>query len=305
DDYFGGERDILRAGSCSVAYTSVSVLKSIAENVPFYIPEELLELEAVRESAVEDFLPRLRETSGERPPFIYTHGFNISFDRGCRRASELQRSLGLGGRFVLFSWPSDGVIVNYTQDETDLYWSVEALQKTLADMIEEFGTGKVNVIAHSLGTRGTMLALVRLSIEHESVKKSSAGNQMFDQLVLLAADTDAGIFEQYLPYIKPLAKRITIYVSSYDSPLAASENLHGYPRLGQSGSHLKGLEGVEIIDVSDVPVQYPSGHLYHLYNRAVIDDLNQLLNGNKAAAERKHLKKDADNYWRLQPGDDI
>jgi esterase/lipase superfamily enzyme len=300
DEYFGGERDVLRSGICSVAYTRVDALKTIAENVPFYIPEEELQLDAIRETAVKDIWKDLGKTSAGKSPLIYVHGFNISFDRGCRRASEFQRSLGLGGRLVYFSWPSDGIIVNYPQDETELYWSVDAMHKTLADMVDASGSGKINVVAHSLGTRGIMLALVRMSAERKYAKYAFVGRPLIDQLVLLAAATDVGIFAQYLPYIKPLVKRITVYVSSHDVPLAASEQLHGYPRLGQTSQYLRELQGVEIIDVSDVPVQYPSGHLYHLYNKTVIDDLDQLLNENKAAAERKLLKKDGEGYWRLQ-----
>ena len=301
DEYFGGKRDVLRSGICSVAYTRVDALKTIAENVPFYIPEEELQLDAIRETAVENIWKDLKKNSAGKPPLIYVHGFNISFDRGCRRASEFQRSLHLDGRLVYFSWPSDGIIVNYPQDETDLYWSVDALHKTLTEMVDTSDSGKINVVAHSLGTRGVMLALVRMSAERKNAKYAFIDRPIIDKLVLLAADTDVGIFAQYLPYIKPLVKHITVYVSSHDMPLAGSEQLHGYPRLGQVSPYLKELEGVEIIDVSDVPVQFPSGHLYHLYNKTVIDDLDQLLNENKAAAERRNLKIDGKGYWRLQP----
>ncbi|MFV9615554.1 MAG: hypothetical protein ACNYZG_06330, partial [Gammaproteobacteria bacterium] len=59
------------------------------------------------------------------------------------------------------------------------------------------------------------------------------------------------------------------------------------------------------IDISDVPVQYPSGHLYHLYNDEVVADLHQLLNENKPATARSNLKHSGENYWRLQPAIDM
>jgi hypothetical protein len=77
--------------------------------------------------------------------------------------------------------------------------------------------------------------------------------------------------------------------------------VHGYPRLGESGPHLDGLTGVDIIDLSEIPVRYLSGHLYHLYNDAVISDLNQLLNSGKPASQRSNLKQTGENYWLLQP----
>jgi len=60
------------------------------------------------------------------------------------------------------------------------------------------------------------------------------------------------------------------------------------------------LTGVDIIDVSDIPVRYPSGHLYHLYHKAVANDLIQLIDNNKQVSQRDNLKRTAKNYWRLQ-----
>jgi len=294
-DFFGGERDILRAGYCDVSRTQFQALKSIADNVPFYVPEDILQLDAIQELSVEKFWAELEKSSNGQVPILYTHGFNVGFERSCRRASDFKRSLDLAGRFVLFSWPSDGVIVNYTRDESDLYWSVDPLQKALSAMVRHFGAGKIKVVAHSLGTRGVMLALVRMA-KAEAVKKH-VDKPLINHVVLLAPDIDAGIFKQYLPYIKSLAKNITIYVSEHDSPLALSRQVHGYPRLGEPGSHLDGLDEIEIIEVSDVPVQYPSGHLY---NDRAVADLYQLLNENKTAAERSNLKQTGKNYWRLQ-----
>ncbi|MDX2488056.1 MAG: alpha/beta hydrolase, partial [Gammaproteobacteria bacterium] len=257
----------------------------------------------IRQSSLEDFWTNLDKTSSGQRPILYTHGFYISFDRGCRRASEFKKSLDLVGRLVLFSWPSDGVIVNYTNDEADVYWSVDPLQETLNDMINRYGAGNINIAAHSLGTRGVMLALVRIASAKHLARDTS--KPLINQVVLLAPDIDAGIFKQYLPHIKSLAKNITVYVSQHDSPLALSRQLHGYPRLGESGSHLDGLNGIEIIDISDVTVQYPSGHLYHLYNDEVVADLHQLLNENKPATARSNLKHSGENYWRLQPAIDM
>ena len=298
-DFFGGERDILRAGYCEVSRTQVQALKSIAENVPFYVPEDILQLDAIQEISVENLWTGLQKSSNGRPLVLYTHGYNVNFDRSCRRASDFKRSLDLAGRFVLFSWPSDGVIVNYTGDEADLYWSVDPLQKTLRTMVRHFGAGKTNIVAHSLGARGVMLALVRM-VKSEGIE-ARTDESLINHVVLIAPDIDAGIFKQYLPYIRSQAKSITVYVSAHDSPLAISSQVHGYPRLGEPGPHLDGLDGIEIIEVSDVPVQYPSGHLYHLYNDRAIADIYQLLNENKTASQRSNLKQTGENYWRMQP----
>ena len=293
-EFFGGERSDLRAGICEFSRTQFDSLTAIKENVPFYIPDEIVKLDAVRQLSVDDFWQRVETSSDGQAPVLYMHGFYISFDRGCRRAVLLKESVGLAGRFVHFSWPSDGSLLNYTQDEADLYWSVGPLREVLVDMVSRFGEGNVNVVAHSLGTRGVMLALVLMAQAQQQDKP------LLNQVVLIAPDIDVGIFRQYLPLIRPLARNMTVYVSDTDSPLALSRQVHGYPRLGEAGEHLGGLADIEIIDISDIPVRMPSGHVYHLYGNEVIDDLSQLINDNKTAAQRSNLKRSGDNQWRLQ-----
>ncbi len=293
-EYFGGERSTLQAGYCELSRTPINSLQSIAEKAPFYIPDEIVKLDAIRESSIEDFWQAMKGSPNGQPPVLYMHGFYISHERGCKRASLLQQSLGLQGRFVLFSWPSAGAILDYTQDEADLYWSVAPLRGVLDGMVGRFGKGNSNIVAHSLGTRGIMLALVLLAQIQQHDKP------LFNQVVLIAPDIDVGIFEQYLPLIRPLARNMTVYVSSNDSPLALSEQVHGHPRLGEAGEHLEDLTDVEIIDVSDIQIRVPSGHVYHLYQNIVTEDLDQLINENKPAAQRRNLKQSRENQWHLQ-----
>ena len=61
------------------------------------------------------------------------------------------------------------------------------------------------------------------------------------------------------------------------------------------------LDGVEVIDLSDLQVRSSSGHLYHIYNPEVGDDLAQLFKDGLHAAERRNLVQDGPNLWRLQP----
>jgi len=150
-EFFGGERDTLHAGICELARTPIDSLKSISEKAPFHIPDEIVKVDAIRESSVEDFWQRMESTANGLAPVLYTHGFYISFEGGCRRSLLLKESLGMEGRFALFSWPFDGAITNYTHDEADLYWSVDPLREVLADMFDRFGKSQVNIVAHSQG----------------------------------------------------------------------------------------------------------------------------------------------------------
>lgn len=293
--HFGDERGALTAGFCGIRETVLPIPQALVEAAPFHIPEEILRVDRVEEAPVEAVLDALVATADGAEPILYTHGFYIDFEKGCRRATILQEGARLAGRFLLFSWPSDGALLNYTRDETDLHWSVPDLADAIDAMARRFGSGLVNLAGHSLGGRGMALALYDVAARHPDVR--------LGDVVLLAPDIDFDTFRKLLPRIRPLVRSLTVYVAAADRPLALSEQVHGYPRLGQAGNPVERLEGVEVIDISDIPVRSPTGHLYHVYNREVWEDLDQLLNGGLRAADRRHLERRGENLWALQPGD--
>lgn len=297
-EYFGNERGSVHAGYCDISWTPIPMLEPIATNMPFYMPHGTMRLESVFEVDESNFWRKRTTDAVNDHPLLYVHGYNIGFEKGCSRAALFQENLGLGTRFLLFSWPSDDAVMNYAHDEADVYWSVAYIEQTLERMIGSFGPGSIDVFGHSLGTRGILLALVRLSRQH------SGDQPLLHHLVLAAADVDAGIFKQYLDLIRPLARNITLYVSDNDNALALSQEFHGYPRMGRSGPHIQGLDGIEIIDVSATGRRSASGHLYHLHNQTVINDMDQLLNEDRLASRREGLQQDltmGPNYWKLLP----
>jgi esterase/lipase superfamily enzyme len=272
------------------------MLEPLAKTAPFYVPHGKIRLEAIHELGESTFWRERRVAGGKERPLLYIHGYNIGFEKGCSRAAIFQEKLGLAGHLLLLSWPSNDAVLNYTHDESDIYWSVAEIERTLERMLSVFGAGNFDLVAHSMGTRGAFLALVRMSAAHRG------DVPLVNRLVLLAADIDADIFRQYLDVIRLLVGNITIYVSDNDSALNLSEEVHGYPRLGKAGPHLQGLGGIEIVDVSATGRRRASGHLYHLYNKTVIKDLDQLLNGDRPASDRTGLRQDlrmGPNYWRL------
>ncbi len=300
DDYFGDERSAASLGVCDLSYTpvpftSTKSFKSLARNGYFYIPDAMVDIQSIRRMSADQFLQGLKQSIGKTRPILYIHGYNMSFARSCKQAALFERNLGAANRVMLFSWPSDGALLNYTRDEADVQWSVAPLERVLEQMQLHFGSAGFDVVAHSLGARGLIYALN--SLAHEGKKDLP----MLNQLVLVAPDVDAGIFKQALPLIRPLVKHLSLYVSANDKPLALSAEVHGYPRLGETGAHLQGLNGLEIIDLSDLAVRSFSGHLYHLYHDDIAADLRLLLNDQRPAEHRPRLNKVADGYWRLAP----
>jgi len=296
-EYFEGTRGQLSAGICTVSFSPIWGLDEIAESAPFYIPDETIKLTDFDEIKLDQLFHEIAQFSQKDNGniVIYIHGYNIDFEKSCRRSALFQRALGLDDRLLLFSWPADGNMLKYTWDEADLVWSVPHIAQFIEEVIRKAGNRKVDMVAHSLGARGAVQALARLAY-------NKPATPILNELVLIAPDIDTDIFRQELPVIKSSVNRVTVYVSENDKALRLSHEVHGYPRLGEAGENLTVLEGVETIDISSISNRRISGHLYHLFNPEVIEDLKQLLHTGEAASRRPSLKEaHHDNlpYWRM------
>jgi esterase/lipase superfamily enzyme len=301
-NYYGGSRGKLEAGFCSVSFAPIWGLEDIAETVPFYIPDEKIEVVNIQEASLGKLEREMKslpdKDSGNL--ILYIHGYNIDFEKSCRRGAILQRALGLEERLLLFSWPADGSMLKYTWDEADLVWSVPHMAEFLDLVVSSIGAGNTDVVAHSLGARGIVQALLRLSYRNTE-------EIILNELVLIAPDIDVDIFRQELPQLKNVVRRITVYVSKNDKALKLSQEVHGYPRLGQAGEKLTIFKEVETIDISAISLRRFSGHIYHLFNPEVIGDLAELLLTGKSAQHRTRLQateKGGLGYWLLQPGEE-
>jgi esterase/lipase superfamily enzyme len=140
-----------------------------------------------------------------------------------------------------------------------------------------------------------VFALERLKAEREA-------RPLIGQLVLMAPDLDAQTFVERLPDLVPLATGITLYASSNDTPLKASRQLHGAPRLGEAGAFLTVAEGMQTVDVSPLGRYQALGHEYFLFHPAAAADLAALLGDGRSAPERAGLRAVPLNgsvYWQL------
>ena len=290
-EFYGDERSDPKAGWCRVRELDLDVPTPLVESAPVLLREELISVDQVRQTDWPSVLGELQVATEGASPIIFVHGYYISFEKGCRRAVLLQENAKLNGRLLWFSWPSDGDFTSYMHDESDLYWSVPDLADTLLEMESRFGKGHVDLIGHSLGSRGVLLALYDVA--------SRTPDARFGDVVLLAPDIDFDIFVRYLPAITSVVESLTVYVTSADHALALSAQLHGYPRLGETGNDISKLDGVEFIDLSELSTGSPTGHLYHISSKAVGEDLSQLLSDGKSADARKDLSQSGANIWKL------
>ena len=104
-----------------------------------------------------------------------------------------------------------------------------------------------------------------------------------------------------IPAIRPSADRITLYASSKDRAIDISNDLHGYPRAGESGEHLVVMDGLDTIDASQVDTDL-LGHTYFAQTRVLLSDLYLLLQHGQPPAERNLLERQKDTltYWAIQ-----
>ncbi|MGJ8597570.1 alpha/beta hydrolase [Sulfitobacter sp.] len=230
-------------------------------------------------------------------PTIFVHGFNNSFDFAVRRAAQIGYDLRLGQGIGLFSWPSKGKgdPRSYSADEA----SAEASKYYLADFIEKFVDNaahkEVNIIAHSMGCRCLMGALEQLSIHRQSALRG------INQIILAAADVDAGIMPHLGKHAVINSKRTTSYVSDKDSALKVSGWLHDFPRVGLTPPTFL-LTGMDTILVNNDDLGGFS-HGYISSSRDVLSDINSLLKHDSSPDERfavETVNIDAGQFWRIR-----
>ena len=225
-------------------------------------------------------------------PTIFIHGFNNSFESAVLRTAQIGFDLQLGQGVGLFSWPSRGKKRAYASDERAAESSKYVLAEFISKLVEKSVTGKVNIIAHSMGCRCLLGALEVLSNGKVSVLRK------INQIILAAADVDTSIMPRLGVAATQYSRRTTSYVSGHDKALKLSGWLHSYPRVGFLPPTFV-MGGMDTVLVNDDDL----GTLSHGYigsNSRVLADIFQLLSKNDAPALRFSLIAASGGFWRFK-----
>jgi esterase/lipase superfamily enzyme len=265
-------------------------------------PEKFVALRKTERLADEPFYRLLRERvaqSPERELFVFVHGFNVSFEDAARRTGQICYDLKFAGAPVFFSWPAhDKFLLTYPADETNVAWSSPHLKRFLLDIVAHSQARSINLIAHSMGNRALAAALHDIDLELRDQ------GRLFNQVVLAAPDIDADDFRTNIaPAMQRTARRLTLYASSRDDALRASQFVHHSPRAGDAGSGLVVVPGIDTIDVTAIDSS-PWGHSYYGSSDPVLRDLELLLTRAAAPQDRMWLspaERDGLTYWIFQP----
>jgi esterase/lipase superfamily enzyme len=237
--------------------------------------------------------------SARRELFVFVHGFNVSFEEAALRTAQIHHDLKFEGAPIFFSWPAnDKFIFTYPADETNVAWSVPHLKQFLLEIVKESKAQSVNLIAHSMGNRALAAALREIELEmHDQAR-------LFNQVILAAPDIDADDFRNNIaPAMQKTARGLTLYASSHDEALLASQFIHRQPRAGDAGDGLTVLAGIDTIDVTAIDQSF-FGHSYYGSSHPVLNDLKALLTGTVPPRDRVWLspaERDGLTYWIFQP----
>jgi len=233
----------------------------------------------------------------KKEALVFIHGFNVSFEDAARRTAQIAYDLHFEGVPVLYSWPSEGFVAKYLIDANNATWAETHFIEFMKIVREEFGIETVHVIAHSMGTR-----LLVNTIAGNRLKASATAAKL-RQIILAAPDIDSGTFRDLAKAFHGKAERYTLYASSRDRALAASQAIQKYPRAGLSGLDLLVVPDVDTVDATAMETDF-LGHSFFGDNRSIISDIFDLVRRGLPPAERAGLSKKqwyGAPYWVFRP----
>lgn len=235
---------------------------------------------------------------------VFIPGFNASFDDAIYTAAQISWDINFDGLPCTYSWPSmaELSLTGYVYDMNSAQQSRKRLAHFLKMLTAVGGTEHISIIAHSMGNLALVEAIRELPLPIQTNSKP------YSQLILAAPDLDRDNFLSIADRLPKYADGVTLYASSNDLALKASERLAArIPRAGDvptEGPIIIG--GVDSIDASAVS-DYVFGlnHSYFATNRSVVADIGRLiLKGERPPPRRDTTfraitKATGESYWKF------
>jgi esterase/lipase superfamily enzyme len=189
----------------------------------------------------------LAQATSGRDVLIYVHGFNQTFETAVLDAARLSDGIRFQGETIVFAWPSRAKLLDYGYDRDSAMWSRDSLHAVLDALLASPTGGRINIVAHSVGSMLAMEALRELY----AARRGLAGDRI-GALVFAAPDIDMDVFTSSVEHIGPLAGKITVIAATNDRALALSGWMAGgMTRVGAAEKEKLKLFGVHVIDASE------------------------------------------------------
>ncbi|WP_395635314.1 alpha/beta hydrolase [Sphingorhabdus sp.] len=243
---------------------------------------------------------------------LYVHGYREKLQTTARDTVQIGAMSNFDGPIIHYSWPSQGNLLSYAVDETNMYWDQRNFRNFLTKLARTEWVKEIVIVSHSLGAR-----LVTPAVEYVDRTSTNADSSNISNIILASPDVDREDFERDIAEEVLAARRVnndrrvTVYASLSDRALAVSRAVHGYPRLGSpycfspfeaKDLKAKGLPqrcfatktkyetepaktGFTIIDTTDVSGG-GAGHSDYLRSLAVCKDFAAVVNGARTTDDR-------------------
>jgi esterase/lipase superfamily enzyme len=243
---------------------------------------------------------------------LYVHGYREKLQTTARDTVQIGAMSNFDGPIIHYSWPSQGNLLSYAVDETNMYWDQRNFRNFLTKLARTEWVKEIVIVSHSLGAR-----LVTPAVEYVDRTSINADSSNISNIILASPDVDREDFERDIAEEVLAARRVnndrrvTVYASLSDRALAVSRAVHGYPRLGSpycfspfeaKDLKAKGLPqrcfatktkyetepaktGFTIIDTTDVSGG-GAGHSDYLRSLAVCKDFAAVVNGARTTDDR-------------------
>jgi esterase/lipase superfamily enzyme len=230
----------------------------------------------------------------ERIALVYIHGFQTTFVEAAQRAAGIGYQLKIP-MTAFYSWPSKGRVADYVADYNAALDASDDLARFLIKFSRDSKASRIHIIAHSMGNFALLQAMYR-PVMQDAKKKGLK----FGQIILAAADVDAGVFMKDAHVYTEMAERVTLYASSSDLALKASIELSKFPRAGFLPP-VTVHKSIDAIDVSDVNLTL-LGHAYLSGEIAVLEDMSKLIRFNQSPGARTRIWRASGNgqYWVMK-----
>ncbi|WP_417270273.1 alpha/beta hydrolase [Celeribacter sp.] len=186
---------------------------------------------------------------------LFVHGFNVSYPGAVFRAAQIATDFGFKNPVTLFSWPSAGKLARYAYDRDSVLYARAALAETIQLLART--TGKVTILAHSMGGLLTMEALKRLALQEDTATLKAVNG-----VILVQPDIDLDVFVEQMNDLRNYQLGVAVIGSRRDRALKFSSVITGgHPRAGDASS-VEAIRkaGAVLIDVSGAPMGDVLGH---------------------------------------------
>lgn len=269
--------------------------------------------QAYSEAAWQQLLAdRLERGNNDRRVLVFVHGYNNTFEDALDGAWRTVSQYYAGVPVIVMRWPSGGAVTRYVYDEDSAIWTQRRMYRTLRELAAM--DARITVVAHSMGSRIAINSVLDLDRAEPALSAS------IERIVLASADFDrhtaireGGALERLLVG----DRRILVYSSYRDVPLALSREAHGYARLGSSDCRYdviyeereRGEEGdchlaipnanLAVVDTSQVASQGVLKHRDYLDSCAVRSDLAAFLRGAATFPLREPIERDGRVGYRI------